>query len=205
MEEKEEKKKLTKKEKEEKEKAKAKEKLKKIKIEKKPKKEENKEEQKKKSLFKRIITSYAFLYSIFAILLVAVIVLGVLVANHKEDPEKASADLFLPIIYSNTKNNIKVDLAELYRKGEYVLKITNYHGKKINEEKINYNILVQNATNNHIKIVKNKDDTNLMENQELTKIEDGSLKGYVKQTDTYIITVEGRPEEGDEISLEITS
>lgn len=204
MEEKEEKKKMTKKEKEEKEMAKAKEKLKKIKIEKKPKKEE-KEEQKKKSLFKRFFTSYAFLYSTFAILLVAVIVLGYLVANHKEDPEKASADLFLPIIYSNTKNNIKVDLSELYRKGEYVLKITNYHGKKINEEKINYNILVKNATKNHIKIVKNKDDNNLMVDQEATRIEDGSLKGYVKQTDTYIITVEERPEEGDEISLEITS
>ena len=213
MEEKEKKKKLTKKEKEELEKEKAKEKLKKIKIEKKPKKEEKKDEtkeetpveEKKKSIFKKIFTSYAFLISTFVILLIAVGILAFLVINYKPDPNKESADLFLPIIYSNTKNNIQVDLSELYRKGEYVMKITNYHGEKVNEEKIDYSILVKNAAKEHIRITKNEKTDNLMTDQESTKIDNGSLKGYIKQTDTYIITVEEKPKKGSELLLEITS
>ena len=195
------KKKLTKKEKEAKEKEKAKKKLKNIKIEKKP-KQEKKE---KTNIVKRIISSYAFLYSTLAILAVVVVVLGVLVNNQKKI-EDQEADLVLPIIYENTQNELKVDMPKLYKKGEYILKITNFHGKQVNKEKIAYNITIKNNSDSKIKVVKNDGKDNLMVDQVATTIDDGSLKSITKQADKYTITITGeKPKNGDEITIQVRS
>ena len=191
-------KKEKKEEKEIKEKTTAKNKLDKIKIVRKGhKKEENK--------FKKFISSYQFLYSVFGVLLVAVIILSILVYKEKHNVKTPKADFVYPVIYKGTQNAMKVDLPALYKKGKYTMLITNTHNKKTNKEDLDYNIVLKNNSDVNIKIVKVGTDENLMADQESTRIEGLTLKGGKEQEDKYVITVDKKPKSGDELLIEINS
>lgn len=192
-------KKEDKKTKSEKEKEKAKAKLKNIKI---TRKSEKKEENKLKKFF----SSYQFLYSVFGILLLAVIILSVLVYREKHTTKNAKADLVYPVIYKGTQNGIKIDMPALYDKGKYTIIITNEHNRKVNDVELDYNLLITKESDSKIKVVKDGSDKNLMVDQESTRIEGETLKANKRQEDKYIITVEGsKPKKGDTIYLEVNS
>ena len=185
-------------EKENKEQANAKKKLEKIKIVRKGhKKEENK--------FKKFISSYQFLYSVFGVLLVAVIILSILVYKEKHNVKTPKADFVYPVIYKGTQNSMKIDLPELYKKGKYTILITNTHNKKTNKEALDYNIVLKNKSDIDVKVVKAGTDDNLMVDQDSTRIEGQTLSGGKEQEDKYVITIDKKPKSGDELLIEINS
>ena len=170
-------------------------------------KKKTKKKNKKEKTFKDFITSYKFLYTTLITLFIIVLILSVLVFKASKKQETEKVNLVIPVLSKGSNNNLKVDLNAIYKHGKYVIKVTNYRGKEVNEEETNFSIIVKNSTKNSIKIVKDNKKDNLMTNQENTTIEDQKLRSRIKEETTYTFTLENdsKPQENDLIDIEIIS
>lgn len=156
---------------------------------------------------KKIVTSYAFLYSVFAILVVCVAVLGGVVYVKGREYKKNSSNIVVPILEDGTRSALNIDLNQLKKTGEYVVKITNYRGDKINSDSLDYSITVRNASNADIKVTKDEDTNNLIVDKEATIIEGVGFGTSKKEEDVYRFTVsdDSKIEKDALISLEIVA
>ncbi len=156
---------------------------------------------------KKLKTEHILL-AIFILLLIVVICLSFMVVKKKkENEDKLSADLVIPVLKAGTEENVSLNLSSLAKEDEYVLKITNYRDKKINDKELPYTITVLNETDSSIEVTKDYSAQNLMIDQESIIIEDQKLRGKVKQDVYYHIKVvdEKNVSENDIISIKVNS
>ena len=156
---------------------------------------------------KKFVSSYSFLYGLFGILVVLVIFLSVKVVIVKSEAKKNSSNIVFPILEENSHSSMNINLKELEKAREYVIKVTNYRGNTINQEEIPYSVTIRNKTKAKIEVLKDSDENNLMVDQEATVIEGVSLGSNHKEESVYRIRVldsKGISKE-DIISVEIAS
>ena len=123
------------------------------------------------------ITSDKILLIIFILLLILVIFLGIKVYNKKQkEKSKIVANLVIPIINIDKERNLSLNVSELVKDDEYILKITNFRADNINQEEISYSITIENYSTAKIEIKKYNNEQNLMIDQSATIIEDLKLK-----------------------------
>ena len=169
---------------------------------------EKKKKKKESTLdtIKKTVSSYSFLYVLFILLLIIVIMLGLMVFSKGKETKNNKANLVIPILADGTHNGMKIDLSSL-QGNEYVIKITNYRGRMINKEEINYTITIKNNTTSKIIVTKDDEKANLMVDQESTKIEGVSLNSKKKAEAIYRIKLQDnqQPKKGDMIEIEVAS
>lgn len=101
------------------------------------------------------ITSDKILLIIFILLLILVICLGIKVYNKKQtEKSKIVANLVIPIINIDKERNLSLNVSELVKDDEYILKITNFRADNINQEEISYSITIENYSTAKIEIKK---------------------------------------------------
>lgn len=156
---------------------------------------------------KKIVSSYAFLYSVFSILIVCVAILGGMVFVKGKEYKKNKSDIVVPILEDGTRSALNIDLKQLKKTGEYRVKITNYRGDKINESSMDYSITIRNVTSTDVKVTKDDSKDNLIVDKEATIIEGVGFGSSSKEEDVYHFTINDDSEiENDAlISLEIVA
>ena len=156
--------------------------------------------------FRRFITSYGFLYTAFAILFVIVIMLALMVFTHKEDDKGVRSNIVFSIVEKETQSYLDMDLETLVGK-EYILKVTNYRGNRLNTEGAHYTISVTNNTNVEIEVLKNNQGENLITDMNYSVIEGEELSKTEKEEVIYYFRVKnaGKIKAGDKIRIEVAS
>ena len=154
------------------------------------KKKENLKNKKDNKLSKKsIINKDNYLYYIFFILLIIVIILGINVYKASKDNKNKQANIVVPIYEKNTSNELEIDMEELSNKDEYSIKLANYRQDNINKEKIEYTMTIENKSKAYIKVTKDEDKSNLITDQESTRIEGVSLKANEKDSSIYHFSI----------------
>ena len=138
---------------------------------------------------KSIINKDNYLYYIFFILLIIVIILGINVYKVSREKDNKQANIVVPIYEKNTSNELEIDMEELSNKDEYSIKLANYRQDNINKEKIEYTMTIENESKAYIKVTKDEDKTNLITDQESTRIEGVSLKANEKDSSIYHFSI----------------
>ena len=138
---------------------------------------------------KRIINKENYLYYIFFILLIIVIILGINVYKASKDNKNKQANIVVPIYEKNTSNELEIDMEELSNQDEYSIKLANYRQDNINKEKIEYTVTIENESKAYIKVTKDEEKTNLITDQESTRIEGVSLKANEKDSSIYHFSI----------------
>ncbi len=154
------------------------------------------------------ITSDKILLIIFILLLILVICLGIKVYNKKQtEKSKIVANLVIPIINIDKERNLSLNVSELVKDDEYILKITNFRADNINQEEISYSITIENYSTAKIEIKKDNNEQNLMIDQSATIIEDLKLKSKIKDESYYYIkaTSKEKLKDTDKINIKIAS
>ncbi len=156
--------------------------------------------------FRRFITSYGFLYTAFAILFVIVIMLALMVFTHKEDDKGVRSNIVFSIVEKETQSYLDMDLETLVGK-EYILKVTNYRGNRLNTEGAHYTIAVTNNTNVEIEVLKNNQGENLITDMNYSVIEGEELSKTEKEEVIYYFRVKNadKIKAGDKIRIEVAS
>ena len=150
------------------------------------------------------ITSDKILLIIFILLLILVIFLGIKVYNKKQkEKSKIVANLVIPIINIDKERNLSLNVSELVKDDEYILKITNFRADNINQEEISYSITIENYSTAKIEIKKDNNEQNLMIDQSATIIEDLKLKSKIKDEAYYYI--KEKLKDTDKINIKIAS
>lgn len=144
---------------------------------------------KKQSLKEKVFNKNNILYYVFFGLLILVIILGINVYLKSSDKTDETADIVIPIFEKGSSNELTIDLEELSEKDEYSIKIANYRHEDINKEKIEYTMTISNESKASINVTKDDDETNLIKNQESTRIEGVSLKSNEKDFAIYHFSV----------------
>ena len=159
------------------------------------------------SLKEKILNKNNILYYVFFGLLILVIILGIGVLTKSNDKTNETANIAIPIFEKATSNEMTIDLEELATQDEYSMKITNYRFDKVNKEKIEYTITISNESEASIKVTKDDNPTNLIKNQELTRIEGVSLKANEKDYAIYHFSVidKKKVKKDDKIIIKIDS
>ena len=157
--------------------------------------------------FKKFISSYAFLYTVFAILLVCVVVLGCMVFVKQREAKKNESNIVVPILEDGNRSSFNIDLNELKSRGEYVLKVTNYRGDKINTESMDYSITIRNETGVKVKVTKDENNDDLIVDPEATIIEGIGFGAEEMESDVYHFVIDGdaKIEKDATISIEIAT
>ena len=157
--------------------------------------------------FVDFLKSYRFLYGMIAFLFIVVIVLGIMVMVKKKEYNENHANLVFPVMEKGVHNSMNLDLNELKKKGSYIIKVTDFRGDQINQEEIDYSLVLRNETGVSLEVLKGKDSTNLMVDQEATRIEGVQLKSKEKQEDIYTVRIldDSKLEKDEKISIEIES
>jgi hypothetical protein len=156
--------------------------------------------------FRRFITSYGFLYTAFAILFVIVIMLALMVFTHKEDDKGVRSNIVFSIVEKETQSYLDMDLETLVGK-EYILKVTNYRGNRLNTKGAHYTIAVTNNTNVEIEVLKNNQGENLITDMNYSVIEGEELSKTEKEEVIYYFRVKNadKIKAGDKIRIEVAS
>lgn len=141
-----------------------------------------------KTIKEKILNKNNLLYVLFFGLLILVIILGINVYNAAKKDEQ-TANIVIPITEKGSESELKIDLKELSKEKEYSIKVTNYRGNNINKDKIDYTITIENESKAYIKVTKDEDKTNLITDQEATRIEGVSLKGEEEDSSIYHFSV----------------
>ena len=183
----------------------------------------NKKENKKKKINNKEKTNYLdkfipkttteiILVVSFITLLILVIILSFKAINlKKEFNRRQEMDFIMPVLDNKTNNSFEVDLTDMKKDDikEYKFMITNYKDKNIAKEEISYQIeLANNSDDVKIKLYKEKEDKNLLsEKEKVQKLENNSLTGNEKDSDTYYLIIRATDEvtKKDNISIKITS
>lgn len=128
------------------------------------------------------VTSTNFLLGVFIVLLIAVVVLGSLVIQkNQEEKNEVKANIAIPVCEDNMNSSFSIDSASLKNEGEYVFKIKNYHQDVINEEELEYSIIIQNESGVDIAVTEYENEENLMVDQNATILEGLKLKKGEKE------------------------
>lgn len=145
----------------------------------------------KKTQKKKEFDSTNILKIIFAILVVVVIVLSVIVIKKKQEMKgEIKSNIVVPIVSKEQEAPFSVNLRALNEsKKEYIFKVTNYSGNKINSEDVNYVIDVRNTTDTKIELTKYGSDKNLLTGQEDETIQGESLSKDEKEADYYVVKI----------------
>ena len=138
----------------------------------------------------KLFTTERVLLGIFIILAIFVCILGCLVISKRnKDRVIDKTNIVIPILELNTKDTIEIDAYGLTKERFYIIKVTNYYGKKLLEEDLEYTIDVENDTKATIKLTKNDDETNLIKNNKKTFITGQELLKNKKQEDYYYLSI----------------
>lgn len=144
----------------------------------------------KKLDYKKIIANEKFLLGVFILLAIFVCILGCLVIKERNNTRVIDkTNIVLPIVEENATNTLEIDAYGLTKERFYIIKVTNYLDKKVNDEEFEYTIDVENETKATIKITKNEDETNLIKNNKKTVITGQKLGKDDKQEDYYYVSI----------------
>lgn len=161
----------------------------------------------KKKTIKKVLTTEKILLIVFCLLLILVITLfSIILQKHQERIKNPPANMVIPIYKEYTSYHFSISALGLSEKKEYLFKITNYRGKKINSDDINYEIKIENDTNSIIKVTKEKDNNNLITNQKNSIIE-GKISSSNKKENIYRVSMDSHEKltEKDFIRIEISN
>lgn len=158
----------------------------------------------------KMTTQEKILLVIFIILVIVVITLGIQVLNlEKSKKENREVNIIIPIIEKQSTSGFKLDASSM-KKGEsqeYLFKITNYKGNKVNESKMVYNISLTPSENTTIELYKDEDKVDLIENENSLEIEGINLPKNTKSETVYklIISKNNNVKTTDMISVKVDS
>ena len=140
-------------------------------------KKDNKKTKRKKISF---INKDNYLYYLFFILLIVVIVLCFLVYKARDKYQKSKEKM-------------------------YSLKITNYTLNKINKDKVDYSVTIENNSKARLKVWKDMDLNNLMIDQESTVIRDVGFGNTKKEYHIYHFKIldKNKVKKNDKINIKI--
>ncbi len=169
-------------------------------------KEVNKKVKKKKLKIIPKEKNERILFIIFIVLLISVIALAFITVDKKKEYEAKQTDITIPIIEENVNNTLNVDISNLSKGAlkEYKFKITNYKDKKVNSEKLVYNIYVDALENDvTIKLYKSGNEKNLFKDLKKYEISNVSLPKNKKSDDLYTLIVKASSNIENKKSVEI--
>ena len=143
---------------------------------------------KKKKTNKKKLDSLLILKIVFCLLVVLVVVLGCIVAKQKADhKDDIKANIVIPIVDKEDEAPFSINLRALNEAKEYVLKVTNYQGSKINNTNLNYYIDVLNETDTKVSLTRYGSNENLLSNESTTTIDCGLVPKEAKSETYYVI------------------
>lgn len=158
----------------------------------------------KKLDYKKVTSNEKFLLGVFILLAIFVCILGCFVIKEKNKNRVIDkTNVVLAMVEENTTNTLEIDAYGLTKERFYVVKVTNYRDKLINDKELEYSIDVVNDTKATIKITKNDDDTNLIKNNNKTVINEQKLGKDKKQEDYYYVSIvhDGGVVQNDKIKI----
>lgn len=161
-----------------------------------------KKKSKKKENF---FTSNKFLTIIFVLLLIVVSILVVLcVKKSKEVEENGFANMNFYLVEDNKPIEFGINALNLSQTDEYIFKVTNFKGKKVNKKEKKYVVTIENTTDCVISVTVNDLDKNVMTNQESTVLTD-TLKANKKEAVYFHVKVKssGKLNDKDLINIRI--
>ena len=148
-----------------------------------------KKKKKKKTSIKDFFKSTKFLTIIFILLIILVSILVVLcVIKSKDADTKGFANISLALVEDNKPLDFSINALTLSQTDEYIFKITNYKGNKVNKKEKEYKVIIENNTDCIISVTINDLDENVMKNQESTELID-TLKANKKEAVYYHVKV----------------
>lgn len=150
----------------------------------------------------------SYLYLAFVALLAIVVFLGVKVYQASKIKRVEEANVVVPLLKKDSSYNMSINLEELKKNKEYSIKISNFRQNTVNQEEVDYQILVSNESKAIIKVTKDQDENNLIKNQESTRIEGVSLKAKEKNYSIYhfsVIENKDKIKSNDKIDVTIKS
>ena len=150
----------------------------------------------------------SYLYLAFVALLAIVVFLGVKVYQASKIKRVEEANVVVPLLKKDLSYNMSINLEELKKNKEYSIKISNFRQNTVNQEEVDYQILVSNESKAIIKVTKDQDENNLIKNQESTRIEGVSLKAKEKNYSIYhfsVIENKDKIKSNDKIDVTIKS
>lgn len=150
----------------------------------------------------------SYLYLAFVALLAIVVFLGVKVYQASKIKRVEEANVVVPLLKKDLSYNMSINLVELKKNKEYSIKISNFRQNTVNQEEVDYQILVSNESKAIIKVTKDQDENNLIKNQESTRIEGVSLKAKEKNYSIYhfsVIENKDKIKSNDKIDVTIKS
>ena len=167
-----------------------------------------KKSKKQEETTKKIINKSNYLYIVFILLIALVIFLGIKVYQKKQTKKEETANIVVPLLKKGLSYDMSIDIGELKKKDDYSIKISNFRQDDINKEEIEYKITIINDSKAHIKVTKDQDDTNLITDQESTRIEGVKLKSNEKDYAIYHFSIDGNKDKiksKDKIKINIES
>lgn len=154
------------------------------------------------------INKEKYMYIVFILLIAIVVFLGVKVYQKKQTKKEETANIVVPLLKKGLSYDMSIDLGKLKNEDEYSIKISNFRQKNVNKEEIEYKITITNDSKAHIKVTKDMDKTNLVTDQESTRIEGVSLKSNQKDYAIYHFSIDGNKDKiksKDKIEINIKS
>ena len=131
---------------------------------------------------------------VFFLLLALVILLIVLcVIRNNEYKTDGFANLSFYLNGEESPIEFSINANTLAETDEYIFKITNFKKNKINKEKLDYTVTIENTTNSVISVTVNDVGEDLMINQESTELKD-TLKKDKKEAVYYHVKVSSHGE-----------
>lgn len=162
----------------------------------------------KKNTKKQTINQEKVLAIAFVLLAILVIILLIVALKQKNERKaRNESHITVPVLEENTTSNISINLKEFKEENtnEYVFIVSNYRQDKINKKELEYVINITNSDNIDIKLYKNDDTTNILD--EDLEVEDNILVKNKKQEDIYklVITKNDKIKDSSVINIEIDS
>lgn len=151
-------------------------------------------------------TSERVLLIVFFLLLILVVILGISVLNAKnKNIDKIKANVIIPVLGTKLNNSLSVDISDMKEseEKEYIFKIANYRGNKINKENIEYQINLTKPQNVTLELYKNNNNTNLLNDKETLEISGIQLEKNDKKIDLYRLIIKSNKKTNKDDKVEI--
>ena len=165
-------------------------------------KKDNKKTKRKKISF---INKDNYLYYLFFILLIVVIVLCFLVYKARDKYQKTKGNMVVHVGEKHDSSFLSLNVRELSKEKMYSLKITNYTLNKINKDKVDYSVTIENNSKARLKVWKDMDLNNLMIDQKSTVIRDVGFGNTKKEYHIYHFKIldKNKVKKNDKINIKI--
>lgn len=165
----------------------------------------NKEKQTTKEKTKKT-TSDKVLITVFFLLLILVVILSISVLNAKnKNIDKVKANVIIPVLGTKLNNSLSVDISNMKEseEKEYIFKIANYRGNKINKEDIEYQINLTKPENVTLELYKNNDNSNILNNKDILEVGGIKLEKDNKKIDLYRLVIKSNKKTNKNDKIEI--